>query len=139
MDFSFRSSIIRTNGWSVFSGYSLSEVSILSAIALPLSPEEIENPQHFEIKEVEALKSTVSCVESFFDQCLGLERQLCQIAEFSEIFDTARHDRDVDDEDPLSVLIRIFQRVAPLLLLLKHAPIPEVENYLSPHEQLASW
>jgi len=43
MDFSFRSSIAHTNAWSQFSGLSLSKVSIISAIALPLYPDEIEN------------------------------------------------------------------------------------------------
>jgi len=35
-DVSFTSSAIRTHAWSVFSGLSLSEVSVISAIALPL-------------------------------------------------------------------------------------------------------
>ena len=49
MDFSFRSSIAHTNAWSHFSGLSLSKVSIISAIALPLYPDEIENAQHYEL------------------------------------------------------------------------------------------
>lgn len=38
---SFRTSVARTHAWSVFSGLSLSEVSVMSAIALPLSTTDI--------------------------------------------------------------------------------------------------
>ncbi|KAH8791195.1 hypothetical protein BGZ57DRAFT_631001 [Hyaloscypha finlandica] len=42
-DVSFTSSAIRSHAWSIFSGLSLSEVSMLSAIALPLYLNEIYN------------------------------------------------------------------------------------------------
>ena len=40
-DVSFTSSAIRTQAWSIFSGLSLAEISIISAIALPLSLDDI--------------------------------------------------------------------------------------------------
>jgi hypothetical protein len=46
-DISFTSSAVRTHAWSIFSGLSLSEVSIISAIALPLFLEEISNRQWY--------------------------------------------------------------------------------------------
>jgi len=42
-DVSFTSSAVRTHAWSVFSGLSLSEVSMISAVALPLYLDEISN------------------------------------------------------------------------------------------------
>lgn len=44
-DASFTSSAVRTHAWSVFSGLSLSQVSMISAIALPLYLDEISNPE----------------------------------------------------------------------------------------------
>jgi len=42
-DVSFTSSAVRSHAWSVFTGLSLSEVSVISAIALPLYLDEIYN------------------------------------------------------------------------------------------------
>jgi hypothetical protein len=47
-DSSFTTSILGGRAWSVFSGQSLSEVSVLSAIALPITWDEIENRHHYE-------------------------------------------------------------------------------------------
>ena len=44
----FMSSIARTHAWSIFSGLSLSEISIVSVIALPLLLSEISNRGHYE-------------------------------------------------------------------------------------------
>lgn len=46
-DVSFTSSVARTHAWSIFSGLSLSEVSMISAIALPLYLDEISNKQWY--------------------------------------------------------------------------------------------
>jgi hypothetical protein len=46
-DVSFTSSVARTHAWSIFSGLSLSEVSMISAIALPLYLDEISNRQWY--------------------------------------------------------------------------------------------
>jgi len=47
MDFSFRSSIARSNTWSVFSGLSLSDISVISVIGLPVFPKDITNAYHY--------------------------------------------------------------------------------------------
>lgn len=46
-DVSFTSSAARTHAWSIFSGLSLAEVSVISAIALPLYSHEISNSQWY--------------------------------------------------------------------------------------------
>ncbi|PMD40475.1 hypothetical protein L207DRAFT_565925 [Hyaloscypha variabilis F] len=51
-DVSFTSSAIRTHAWSVFSGLSLSEVSVISAIALPLYLDEIYNSSWYTLGRV---------------------------------------------------------------------------------------
>jgi len=45
---SFVSSAQRSYAWSVFSGYSLADISVLSVIAMPLTVREITNHQHYE-------------------------------------------------------------------------------------------
>lgn len=52
-DVSFTSSALRTHAWSVFSGLSLAEVSVISAIALPLYLDEIYNQEWYTLKETE--------------------------------------------------------------------------------------
>jgi hypothetical protein len=46
-DASFRSSMVRTHAWSVFSGLSLADISVQSVIALPLFPEDNVNLQWY--------------------------------------------------------------------------------------------
>lgn len=46
-DVSFTSSAVRTHAWSMFSGLSLAQVSIISAVALPLYSHEISNSQWY--------------------------------------------------------------------------------------------
>lgn len=46
-DISFTTSMVRTHAWSIFTGLSLSEVSEISVIALPLSAQDISNPQWY--------------------------------------------------------------------------------------------
>lgn len=50
-DVSFTSSAIRTHAWSIFSGLSLSQVSMISAIALPLSLDEIYNQEGYWLRQ----------------------------------------------------------------------------------------
>lgn len=46
-DVSFTSSAVRTHAWSVYSGLSLAEASVISAIALPLYSHDISNSQWY--------------------------------------------------------------------------------------------
>jgi hypothetical protein len=51
-DISFRTSAVRTHAWSVFSGVSLAEISIISAIALPLYSNDISNSKWYRFGEI---------------------------------------------------------------------------------------
>ena len=51
-DVSFTSSNIRTHAWSVFSGMSLSEISVVSALALPLYADDIPNNEWYNFGEI---------------------------------------------------------------------------------------
>lgn len=56
VDFSFRSSIARSNAWSALSCFSLGDISAISIIGLPVVPEDITNAQHYNFGEVTSTK-----------------------------------------------------------------------------------
>lgn len=125
MDFSFRSSITGSNAWSVFSGLSLGDVSVMSVIALPVYAHDISNPQHYDFdgdsrgqdnppQPLQPRKEEHS--RSFFHDCLELKLSLTQITGFTELFDEVR--RLQATPDPLSELRAVFRRGFPLLMLL---------------------
>jgi hypothetical protein len=61
-DVSFTSSAVRTHAWSVFSGLSLAECSVISAIALPLYSREISNSQWYDFgksRQVDARRAAL--------------------------------------------------------------------------------
>jgi hypothetical protein len=49
-DASFTTSSVRTHAWSIFSGFSLADISAVSAIALPLYSHEISNNQWYKFE-----------------------------------------------------------------------------------------
>ena len=51
-DVSFTTSVVRDHAWSVFSGISLSEISLISAIALPLHLDEVSNQEWYMLCEI---------------------------------------------------------------------------------------
>jgi hypothetical protein len=53
-DRSFNSSAVRTNAWSVFSGLSLADISVMSVVALPIYPSDINNQEHYAFGDVDA-------------------------------------------------------------------------------------
>lgn len=56
-DRSFVSSAIRTNAWSIFSGLSLADISIISVVALPLYADDITNQEHYSFSNSDPLAS----------------------------------------------------------------------------------
>uniref|UniRef100_A0A8H7N8F4 Fungal N-terminal domain-containing protein n=1 Tax=Bionectria ochroleuca TaxID=29856 RepID=A0A8H7N8F4_BIOOC len=48
MDFSFRSSLAGSIAWSIFSGLSISDISAVAAIALPIKPKDLSNAHRYE-------------------------------------------------------------------------------------------
>ncbi|PQE13607.1 putative RAS-2 protein [Rutstroemia sp. NJR-2017a BVV2] len=54
-DVSFTSSACRTHAWSMLSGMSLSEISVISVIALPLSLDDISNRERYTMSGLEPI------------------------------------------------------------------------------------
>jgi cell division control protein 24 len=133
MDFSFRSSIAHTNAWSQFSGLSLSKVSIISAIALPLYPDEIENAQHYELRPEPPFQATVPVpprARPLYQICLDTEEQLCQISGFPLIFALQTTESE-EEEDPLTFLMQVFRQGIPLLMLMARVQrVQGVSHYI---------
>jgi hypothetical protein len=46
-DVSFRSSVVRSHAWTVLSDISLSDISAISVLALPILPDEIVHSEHY--------------------------------------------------------------------------------------------
>ncbi|UPK90479.1 hypothetical protein LCI18_001414 [Fusarium solani-melongenae] len=67
-DCSFVSSAERSHTWSVFSGFSLADVSILSVIAMPLTTMDLANREHY---QVEAQNEGLTWPPKDFDQQSG--------------------------------------------------------------------
>ena len=132
MDFSFRSSIAHTNAWSQFSGLSLSNISIMSAIALPLYPDEIENAQHYELRPEQPIPTTVAVTpraKPLYQSCLDMKEQLSQISGFPPIFALQR--TESEEEDPLTFLMQVFRRGIPLLMLLARVQgVQDISHYI---------
>ncbi|KAM0434495.1 hypothetical protein ACHAPT_003591 [Fusarium lateritium] len=64
-DCSFISSAERSHAWSVFSGFSLADVSILSVIAMPLTTVDLANGKHY---QVEIRNQSLACTPDDFDE-----------------------------------------------------------------------
>lgn len=126
MDFSMRSSIAHSHAWSIFSGISLSDISEISVLALPIYPEDITNSQHYnfgpEIQQPKkpSLPSTVY-TRSIFHECVEAELQLSQLQlfDFDKLIAQERQ-AATEEADPLAILIAVFRHGRPLLMLFEH-------------------
>lgn len=67
-DVSFASSAVRSHAWSIFSGLSLSQVSSMSAIALPVHTDEIYNYANYQIGHLSPLDNGSMAMGSTFAQ-----------------------------------------------------------------------
>lgn len=116
MDFSVRSSVARTHAWSSLSGISLSDISHISVLALPLYVEDISNPQHYkfgrDIIQLTLLLAPKILTRSIYHDCIEVQLQLSQFEWFAQF----QHQLS-EDESPLSNLISIFSLGTPLLML----------------------
>ncbi|KAH7146039.1 ras family-domain-containing protein [Dactylonectria macrodidyma] len=90
MDFSVCSSVARTHAWSIFSGISLSNISEISVLALPLYAEDIANPQHYdfgyETVQPKLLFSLTVYTRSIYYECVEAQLQLSQFEWFAELY-----------------------------------------------------
>ncbi|KAI0814554.1 Pleckstrin homology domain-containing protein [Xylaria sp. FL0064] len=103
MDFSFRTSIARTHAWSILSGCSLADVSVLSVIALPLDLGDVTNNHHYigysqqqlfpvfpvtEERQPQSDSNTsIMKQNSIFRDCLRIYYELIRIPGFQELLD----------------------------------------------------
>ncbi|KAK4443349.1 hypothetical protein QBC34DRAFT_211599 [Podospora aff. communis PSN243] len=121
MDFSFRSSIARSNAWSVFSGLSLDDISVLAVIALPVYADEISNSHHYEFggQRLSMLSVADGPMTSLDDvsllrRCLKVQFQLSQLPEFETLSILAS-----PLEHPFKTIQRVVQQGTPLLSLCR--------------------
>ncbi|KAF5981505.1 hypothetical protein FBULB1_4747 [Fusarium bulbicola] len=115
MDYSFRSSVARSQNWSVFSGLSLGDISIMSVIALPVYQDDITNAEHYDFGE-EAAPDTRTpgpvTGQPVLIKCLELKLKLLTIPGMSRYFD------DIPQPpDDISHLRSVLQHATPLLML----------------------
>jgi cell division control protein 24 len=128
MDFSARSSVARTHAWSSLSGISLSDISHISVLALPLYIEDISNPEHYNFGQ-EAFQPRPILVptmptRSIYHDCIEVQLQLSQFKWFAQF----QQQESSSEESPLSNLLSIFRIGTPLLMMFN-----ELDN--SHHER----
>lgn len=117
MDFSFRSSIARSNSWSVFSGLSLGDISIMAVIALPVYQEDLTNPEHYDFGNdtvVVAKEPEPTIERPLLVECLDIICKMRQLPEMDEYFDACD-----GQEDTFNTLWSILRHGYPLIILLK--------------------
>ncbi|KAF4439265.1 Ras family, other [Fusarium austroafricanum] len=132
MDFSVRSSVARTHAWSILSGISLSKISEMSVLALPIYAEDIVNPHHYkfghEAFQPKRLLSPKGGTRSIYHECVEIQLQLSQLEWFAEIY-RQETQRRTEDDNPLSILIAIFRRGTPLLMLFNQLDNSQQERW----------
>ncbi|KAF4343955.1 hypothetical protein FBEOM_2112 [Fusarium beomiforme] len=120
MDFSFRSSIARSHTWSVLSGLSLSDISAISVIALPVYQAELSNAQHYDFGEESEDAPIIT--EPVFPtdeqpllmECLEIKLKMLQIPEMQVYFDNVSN-----PPDSFFHLWGVLRQVTPLVVLAR--------------------
>ncbi|TVY77089.1 Rho guanine nucleotide exchange factor scd1 [Fusarium oxysporum f. sp. cubense] len=117
MDFSFRSSVARSQNWSVFSGLSLGDISIMSVIALPVYQDDITNAEHYDFGE-EAAPTSESpgpvTDQPLLMECLELRLKLLTIPGMQKCFDMSRY-----APDDFFRVWHVFEQITPLVTLVR--------------------
>lgn len=148
VDFSFCSSILRSNSWSVFSGLSLSDVSCLSVIALPVYSDDIINAHHYNFGETASIAPSIGGFstehtyawrdvprlwenEPLLSECHDLKLKMLQLPRMAIFFENIS-----TPLDPFHHLWEVFRQASPLIVLLQalnpRIGVPDVQ--LSPIE-----
>lgn len=127
--FSFSTSVVHSTAWSVFSGLSLADVSVISVIALPLYAPDIQNSQHYVFGNGFGVKNGSAAADdsSLMYECIELRRMLSQIPVIEELLVSQTVEYlNVDVNDLLWTLFRDgkFFRLLSVVLPKKHAPLP---------------
>ena len=124
MDYSFRSSVVRSHAWSVYSGMTLSNISELSVLALPIYRDDLVNSQHYQFGDRHDKPRTdfpapgTEWKRSIFHECVEIEMQLSQLEDFKPII-LALRQSTWEDVNPLELLRNIFLDGQRLLELFK--------------------
>ncbi|KAK3381861.1 hypothetical protein B0H63DRAFT_476747 [Podospora didyma] len=139
MDYSMRSSVLNPYAWSVFTGLSLSNISDISVLCLPIYPEDITNPQHYSFGSVTSIPAVADLPESvpgplmqglsnaahtgsIFQECIKARMRLSQLdLGVTDCFDAASQ-----GTDHLSSIIFAFRLGKPLMMLLDYLSYPSV-------------
>ncbi|KAF9771574.1 hypothetical protein IL306_010780 [Fusarium sp. DS 682] len=117
MDFSFRSSVARSRNWSVFSGLSLSDVSAISVIALPVYQNDLTNAQHYDFGEDAPVISEPSFPtdeQPLLMECLEINLKMLQIPEMKRYFDEVS-----DPPNAFFQLRAVLRQIMPLVILVR--------------------
>lgn len=115
--FSFSSSAIDSHAWSVFSGITLADISIISVIALPLYKNDVRNPQHYTFGTIQEETSEPEReTPSFYEECMMLRSGLSQISEIQENIEKLAQELGEPSNSPL--LLRKWFKTDPAMRLL---------------------
>lgn len=127
------SSVARTHTWSIFSGISLSNISEISVLALPLYAEDISNPHNYNFgpgtSKPPPLPDLAVLTRSIYHDCVELILQLSQLEWFAELHQEEKT-QTLEDQSPLGILIRIFRSGIPFLLLFVELDGSREERWL---------
>ena len=150
MDFSFRSSIARSNAWSVFSGLSLSDISIISVIGLPVLPKDITNAYHYNF-EVTSTRWRPRDITIPRDIPIALQQRLvsakCDILKVNILQVPGMEvlfDQMIYSADSFHHLREVLSQASPVTLLQALSSQIDVplqrrkENFSEPEEDLSS-
>ncbi|RSM07435.1 hypothetical protein CEP52_005254 [Fusarium oligoseptatum] len=130
MDFSFRSSIAPSNIWSVFSGLSLGDISIISVIALPVYQEDITNAENYDFGAGVQVPATIpqakKAERGLLHECIEIKLKMLQLPEINEYFDQVPSS-DIEFFE----LWDVFSKGMPLLKLVQ-ALDPQIDIVVDP-------
>jgi cell division control protein 24 len=135
MDYSFRSSVARSHNWSVFSGLSLGDISIMSVIALPVYQDDITNPEHYHFGEEAAPTSESPGLvmgQPLLIECLEIKLKLITIPEMRRYFDEVP-----TPPDAFFHIWAVFGQVTPLVILVQ-ALDPTLNLDIGPPEDIST-
>ncbi|RSL58749.1 hypothetical protein CEP54_007646 [Fusarium duplospermum] len=130
MDFSFRSSIAPSNIWSVFSGLSLGDISIISVIALPVYQEDITNAENYDfgpgVQVPTAIPKAKKAERGFLRECIEIKLKMLQLPEMHEYFNQVP-----GSDSAFYELWGLFSKGMPLLKLVQ-ALDPQIDIVVDP-------
>ncbi|KAM7203201.1 hypothetical protein V8F20_004143 [Naviculisporaceae sp. PSN 640] len=136
MDFSFRSSVAWSNGFSTFSGLTLGDVSVLSVIALPIYEAEISNAHHYTFgnrsPSVPRITSNnrdesapAASVNSLLYECLEIAIHLSQVCSSNHLWNEGLYFRQ---EHPFDVLRRTLAPGSTATQMIRELVFSTVED-----------